>query len=423
MSKYKAGYVIDDRFIDDFDHRSAKIDDFITLVCSFMSMTTAEVFDRFRTLDGPHTSGRDWLFIPGKADPDKRVLFVAHADTVFAGGVRGKGKGFRPKLSVYGSIIDSGSSKDGIGADDRVGCAMLWALRDTGHSILITDDEEIGCVGARSVSRAIPDVLSEHCYAIEIDRRGDSEFVFYTGTHSTGFEDYLLDHAPFFESGWGSITDIDPICNAAGICGANFAAGYINEHTAYETFFLDAWLRTLDVIYAMVSEVDSLDRFVPDPIPSYKGGWSPTGFGAWGDDDLWADWKLSDSERAEKKWHEDEGDEASCIDDVIDDWEGDSSCLICGDDIEEDEILDRILSGPRASITSGWGSESWVYEMCDYCLVHLNEGDWRINPDVDDGLDDMDVEFSLYPEDDEIEMELDDDLLDDETDNRLEVVH
>ena len=414
MNKHKAGYAIDDKFIDEFDHRSAKIDDFIALVCSFMSMTTAEVFDKFRTLDGPHTSGRDWLFVPGKADPDKRVLFVAHADTVFAGGVRSKDKNFRPRLSVLGSVIESGSSKDGIGADDRVGCAMLWALRDTGHSILITDDEEIGCVGARSVSRAIPDALSKHCYAIEIDRRGDSEFVFYTGTHSTEFEDYLLGHAPFFESGWGSITDIDPICNAAGICGANFAAGYVHEHTAYETFFLDAWLRTLDVIYAMVSEVDSLDRFVPDPVTTYKGGWSPTGFGSWGDEDLWADWKLSDKDRGEKTWDKDG--------DYIEDWEGDSSCLICGEDIEEEQILDRILSGPRAAITSGWGSESWVYEMCDYCLSHLDEGDWRVDPDVDDGLDDMDIEFNFDQSVDD-EEEFDDDLMDDETDNRLEVVH
>ena len=39
----------------------------------------------------------------------------------------------------------SGVYDEGIGADDRAGCAILWLLKDSGHSLLVTNGEEIGC--------------------------------------------------------------------------------------------------------------------------------------------------------------------------------------------------------------------------------------------------------------------------------------
>ena len=50
-------------------------------------------------------------------------------------------------------VYSSGDDLCGIGADDRAGCAMLWLLRDSGHSLLILDGEEHGQVGAAFFAR------------------------------------------------------------------------------------------------------------------------------------------------------------------------------------------------------------------------------------------------------------------------------
>lgn len=48
-----------------------------------------------------------------------------------------------------------------LGADDRAGCAIIWLLRNLGHGILITDDEEQGSLSVEEMARTNPELLEE----------------------------------------------------------------------------------------------------------------------------------------------------------------------------------------------------------------------------------------------------------------------
>ncbi len=93
-----------------------------------------EVLDKFMTLeDARYYEYQDYpscVYVPDKRKD--RVLLVAHADTLF--GLRGK-----HKVILDGDVYRSSEYDEGIGADDRAGCAILWLLKDSGHSLLVTN--------------------------------------------------------------------------------------------------------------------------------------------------------------------------------------------------------------------------------------------------------------------------------------------
>ena len=85
-----------------------------------------------------------FVYIPGTRKD--RVLLVAHADTVWD---EAYGNPCRSQWKFENGVYYSINPQCGIGADDRSGCAMLWALRDCGHSILVVSGEEKGKHGAK----------------------------------------------------------------------------------------------------------------------------------------------------------------------------------------------------------------------------------------------------------------------------------
>lgn len=171
----------------------------------------------------------------------------------------------------YGSYNTSGlgssnyGSGRGLGADDRVGIAMIWMMRKSGHSILITDGEERGGIGAKAAGRELAEEIGQHQFAIEIDRNFDQEMVFYQ-VATQAFKEYMVEQTGGFHIGIGSYTDIADVCEAGGICGVNLAAGYWNQHTSSEMFSYDAWLRTYNVVRAMLYDREH-PRF---PLPKYE---------------------------------------------------------------------------------------------------------------------------------------------------------
>jgi acetylornithine deacetylase/succinyl-diaminopimelate desuccinylase-like protein len=86
-----------------------------------------------------------FLYVRGQRE--NKILLVAHADTVWDGFWR-KPKDLKHELIFSNGVFQSSGSVYGIGADDRAGCAMLWLLKDLGHSLLITDGEEAGGLGS-----------------------------------------------------------------------------------------------------------------------------------------------------------------------------------------------------------------------------------------------------------------------------------
>lgn len=191
------------------------------------------------------------VFIPGERKD--RVLIVAHADTVWNDSPKldvGYEDGFFFSKARKRGVNEKGIpyvGGFGIGADDRAGTAICWLLRGLGHSILITNGEETGCLGANFMMADDENaaIIQDHAFAVQFDRANRNDLVFYNvGSASGVFEEYCQKQTGYKEA-VGSFTDICILCEQ--ICGVNVSVGYKSEHTCNETLNVRHWLRTLGV--------------------------------------------------------------------------------------------------------------------------------------------------------------------------------
>ena len=218
----------------------------------FLSMTVRSsdpVFEEFAKLEGAQVYGTEplkrFIYIPGSRDD--RVLLVAHADTVWDKNWR-PDQDYGPQSLKYsgGHYFNSDRySYCGIGADDRAGCAILYLLKNSGHSILILDGEEHGQLGAHFLKDNYPDLfkeINEHQYALQFDRCGNNDFKCYNIPVSEEFKDHIKDTLGFKDAGKKSRTDIVVLCE--NMCGANLSTGYYEEHSSCEHLCYKEWLKT-----------------------------------------------------------------------------------------------------------------------------------------------------------------------------------
>ena len=211
---------------------------------------TDEIFDKFMTLPGAqrheHVDVTYCVYVPGTRDD--RVLLTAHADTVF--GLEG-----RHRVKFDGERYTSLEEEDGIGADDRAGCAILWQLRESGHSLLITNGEERGCVGARAIRQHNPELYEElncHSYMLEFDRRNAKDYKVYDIPVTREFKRFIEIETGFTEPDNLSSTDIRVLC--WDICGANLSVGYNYEHTELAYLVLEEWQNTLNIARKLLAK-------------------------------------------------------------------------------------------------------------------------------------------------------------------------
>jgi hypothetical protein len=217
------------------------------------------VFERFSDIPDAivRGSGMDkFLYVRGSR-PD-RVLLVAHADTYWDNSY-GQNHNAPKELSIDNGIIRN--LNGGLGADDRAGCAILWLLKDLGHSILITNGEEGGLVGSRWLRNENPDIFDEinstHQFAVQFDRRNSSDYKCYS-VGTAAFRDYIGKMTGYSEPDRKSSTDI--VILSDRIAGVNLSIGYRKEHTEMEHLVMDDWQHTLDICRSWLSEND-LPRF------------------------------------------------------------------------------------------------------------------------------------------------------------------
>ena len=101
------------------------------------------------------------------------VALVAHADTVFK---------VPPSLFFYDQEANVMWSPDGMGADDRAGIFSMIKIINSGLKphIIITTDEESGCIGANKLVTKYNDhPFNELKFIIQLDRRGTEDSVYY----------------------------------------------------------------------------------------------------------------------------------------------------------------------------------------------------------------------------------------------------
>ncbi len=222
--------------------------------CSFPLSTSKSVLKVFEELPEAicHYDGdkNNFVYVPGTRED--RVLLVAHADTVWD-------RDYVDKLYEQTLFEQDGkffgeNTDCGIGADDRSGCAILWLLRNSGHSLLITDGEEIGCVGSRHLKDKYPelyDELNNHCYMIQFDRRECENYKVYSLPVTTEFISFIENSTGYCDAGKLASTDI--VVLARNICAVNLSVGYYKEHTEFESIVVDEWLKTLNLAKKILS--------------------------------------------------------------------------------------------------------------------------------------------------------------------------
>lgn len=236
------------------------------LLIDFLQARRSRLLQRFANLS-PHSiqrgaGHRRFVYVPGTRRD--RVLLVAHADTIWE-----HEKMLHPRLCILGNEIHSARADAGIGADDRAGCAMLWALRDSGHSLLVTSGEEIGCVAARWLMenpRLAPlaeEINRTHRFAIEFDLGGHALFkCYHVGTPE--FRAYCTAQTGFTDAGNRSSTDIGVLCRT--LSGVNLSVGYYESHTEQEFIRIDEWSHALHVAQQWLATAE-LPAFPRDAAP------------------------------------------------------------------------------------------------------------------------------------------------------------
>jgi len=213
------------------------------------------VFKLFRTLPGAieaHGEGKQgYLFVPGTRED--RCVLAAHADTFFDA-VWQEGAAFSNSVVFQDGVFRGTSPDCSIGADDRCGCAILWALRKSGHSLLILDGEEHGQLGANYLAQNDPELfalLQQHSFILQLDRRNAGDKT-YTLPVSSEFTSFIESATGFTAAGDKGRTDIIVLCSE--VCGANLSVGYYDEHKPSEHVVLAEWEHTLDVVRRMIAK-------------------------------------------------------------------------------------------------------------------------------------------------------------------------
>ena len=212
-----------------------------------------EVFDKFARIPGAVRRGsglEQFLFIEG--DRPNRVMLVAHADTYWDEHYGGNGNKPQELIQQNGIVLNKNG---GLGADNRAGCAIIWLLREMGHSILITNGEERGRTGSRWLMNENHDIADTinlgHQFVVQLDRRNAKDFKCYSvGTDK--FRTYISQATGYSEPDRSSCTDIVTLCR--DICGVNLSIGYHNEHGEDEHLVVSEWQNTLNICRKWLSE-------------------------------------------------------------------------------------------------------------------------------------------------------------------------
>lgn len=208
-----------------------------------------EILRRFADLpgavlrQGAHPLER-FVYVPG-ARKD-RVLLIAHCDTVWDQNYRRISS--RQILCEENGVLHGTFDGLGIGADDRAGCAMLWLLRNSGHSLLILDGEEHGHFGANYLVREHKKLLRElnaHRYLLQLDLWGGRSCLYHGIPNRRRFCE-MIEAWGFCEEHKKNGTDISYLAKSA--CGANLSVGYHRFHRADEFLSLAEFEGVLAVL-------------------------------------------------------------------------------------------------------------------------------------------------------------------------------
>ena len=178
------------------------------------------------------------------------VLLVAHMDTVHKKS---------PKTFVYDMEKGSVSSPQGIGGDDRCGVYMIFEIvKKFNCSVIFCEDEEIGGVGADKFLRTQLARDLTFNYAIEFDRKGKNDAVFYE-CDNPEFEDFITEE--FYTTAYGTFSDISYLAPFLECAAVNLSCGYYKAHTTDEYVVLKEMQDSIDAACKILERTTENDKF------------------------------------------------------------------------------------------------------------------------------------------------------------------
>ncbi len=210
------------------------------------------------------TETKDFICAEGEIP----IALVAHMDTVFDKPV---------KDMFYDTRKNVIWSPEGLGADDRAGVYAIIQIVRSGlrPHIILTTDEEKGCLGAAELSK-LDCPFEQLQYVIELDRRGTNDCVFYD-CENPEFTAYVEQFG--FTEAYGSFSDICEFCPEWGVAGVNLSIGYKDEHSYQELLYVGPMLATIEKVKKMLQEDDiPFFKYIPSPYAWNWKGWKKDGW-------------------------------------------------------------------------------------------------------------------------------------------------
>ena len=193
------------------------------------------------------------------------VLLVAHLDTVHKE---------LPNPILYDTEKGAYHSPKGIGGDDRCGVYMILnIIKKYDCSVLFCEDEETGCIGAKKFVKTDLAKELKFNYAIELDRRGKNDAVFYD-CDNPEFEEFITKE--FFETAYGSFTDICTVAPVIGCAAVNLSCGYHMAHTTNEYVVMSEMEKVIEETCKLLERTTEEDKF------KYIEAQYNYGYGGWG---------------------------------------------------------------------------------------------------------------------------------------------
>ena len=204
-------------------------------VCTKLAKTHTEIH-----------KGDGYVFAQGTAP----ILLVAHLDTVHKE---------TPKQIIYDANKGHIYSPQGIGGDDRCGVWMILQIIKTHNcSVVFCEDEEIGGVGAEKFIRSEIAQTLKFNYAIEFDRKGSKDAVFYD-CDNQDFEEFITQE--FYKTNLGSFSDISVIAPYIGCAAVNLSCGYYNAHTTSEYVNINEMIASMNAACRIIERTTENDVF------------------------------------------------------------------------------------------------------------------------------------------------------------------
>lgn len=179
---------------------------------------------------------------------DIPVALVAHADTVFPS---------PPKRFYFDQEYSVMWSPDGLGADDRAGIFAIIKILQNDKlrpHIIITTDEEKGCIGASKLVAKHPKFKAPLKFLVELDRRGKEDSVYYD-CDNPEFEAFINRYG--FVTNYGSLSDISILAPIWKVAAVNFSVGYEDEHSYHETLNINYLYATIEKVKRLLDDAHS----------------------------------------------------------------------------------------------------------------------------------------------------------------------